>query len=62
MEWLKAHAWKDVLTKIHSGGGRDRKRKLFDKQKKRKSKVKQFGKVEIPQKAFIGVLKISKET
>ena len=62
MEWLKAHAWKDVLAKIHSGGVRDRKRKLFDKQKKGKSKAKQFGKVEIPQEAFIGVLKISKET
>ena len=53
---------KDVLTKIHGGGARDRKRKLLDKQKKGKSKAKQFGKVEIPQEAFIGVLKINKET
>ncbi len=52
---------KDVLTKIHGGGARDRKRKLLDKQKKGKSKSKQFGKVEIPQEAFIGVLKINKE-
>jgi GTP-binding protein LepA len=52
---------KDVLTKIHGGGARDRKRKLLDKQKKGKAKAKQFGKVEIPQKAFIGVLKINKE-
>ena len=52
---------KDVLTKIHGGGARDRKRKLLDKQKKGKSKAKQFGKVEIPQEAFIGVLKINKE-
>ena len=53
---------KDVLTKIHGGGARDRKRKLLDKQKKGKSRAKQFGKVEIPQEAFIGVLKINKET
>ena len=51
---------KDVLTKIHGGGARDRKRKLLDKQKKGKSRSKQFGKVEIPQEAFIGVLKINK--
>ena len=52
---------KDVLTKIHGGGSRDRKRKLLDKQKKGKVRAKQFGKVEIPQEAFIGVLKINKE-
>ena len=52
---------KDVLTKIHGGGARDRKRKLLDKQKKGKVRAKQFGKVEIPQEAFIGVLKINKE-
>ena len=52
---------KDVLTKIHGGGALDRKRKLLEKQKKGKSRAKQFGKVEIPQEAFIGVLKISKE-
>ena len=51
---------KDVLTKIHGGGARDRKRKLLDKQRKGKSRSKQFGKVEIPQEAFIGVLKINK--
>ena len=50
---------KDVLTKIHGGGARDRKRKLLDKQKKGKVRSKQFGKVEIPQEAFIGVLKIN---
>ena len=53
---------KDVLTKIHGGGARDRKRKLLDKQKKGKTRAKQFGKVEIPQEAFIGVLKINKDT
>ncbi len=52
---------KDVLTKIHGGGARDRKRKLLEKQKKGKSRAKQFGRVEIPQEAFIGVLKINKE-
>jgi len=52
---------KDVLTKIHGGGARDRKRKLLDKQKKGKVRSKQFGRVEIPQEAFIGVLKINKE-
>ena len=52
---------KDVLTKIHGGGARDRKRKLLEKQKKGKARSKQFGRVEIPQEAFIGVLKIKKE-
>jgi len=52
---------KDVLTKIHGGGAMDRKRKLLEKQKKGKVRAKQFGKVEIPQEAFIGVLKINKE-
>ena len=51
---------KDVLTKIHGGGALDRKRKLLEKQKKGKARAKQFGKVEIPQEAFIGVLKIDK--
>ena len=35
--------------------------KSLDKQKKGKARAKQFGKVEIPQEAFIGVLKINKE-
>jgi GTP-binding protein LepA len=52
---------KDVLTKIHGGGAADRKRKLLEKQKKGKARAKQFGRVEIPQEAFIGVLKIKKE-
>ena len=51
---------KDVLTKIHGGGAADRKRKLLEKQKKGKARSKQFGRVEIPQEAFIGVLKINK--
>ncbi len=53
---------KDVLTKIHGGGAGDRKRKLLKKQKRGKARSKQFGRVEIPQEAFIGVLKISKES
>ena len=53
---------KDVLTKIHGGGAGDRKKKLLKKQKKGKARSKQFGRVEIPQEAFIGVLKISKES
>ena len=52
---------KDVLTKIHGGGAADRKKKLLKKQKKGKARSKQFGRVEIPQEAFIGVLKINKE-
>ena len=50
---------KDVLNKIHGGGALDRKRKLLEKQKKGKLRAKQFGRVEIPQEAFIGVLKIN---
>ena len=53
---------KDVLTKIHGGGAADRKKKLLKKQKKGKARSKQFGRVEIPQEAFIGVLKINKES
>ena len=52
---------KDVLTKIHGGGAADRKRKLLEKQKKGKARSKQFGRVEIPPEAFIGVLKINKD-
>ena len=53
---------KDVLTKIHGVEQPIEKRKLLEKQKKGKARSKQFGKVEIPQEAFIGVLKINKET
>ena len=49
-----------MFNKIHGGGARDRK-KLLEKQKKGKARAKQFGRVEIPQEAFIGVLKLTKK-
>jgi len=51
---------KDVLTRIHGGGARDRKKKLLEKQKRGKARMRQFGSVDIPQEAFIEVLKINK--
>ncbi|MBZ6016152.1 elongation factor 4, partial [Leuconostoc gelidum subsp. gelidum] len=57
---IKAYR-KDVTSKIHTGDP-DRRAKLLDKQKRGKARMKSVGTVEVPQEAFMAVLKTDDDT